>query len=45
MSLISSAIRAVERTPLPDTATRYGIGVLVGRTRRRLADYLLRPAG
>ncbi|MEW6632032.1 MAG: cyclopropane-fatty-acyl-phospholipid synthase family protein [Pseudomonadota bacterium] len=37
MSLISSAIRAVECTPLPDTATRYGIGVLVGRTRRRLA--------
>ena len=37
MSLISSAIRAVERAPLPDSATRYGIGVLVGRTRRRLA--------
>ncbi|MBN9274342.1 MAG: class I SAM-dependent methyltransferase, partial [Mesorhizobium sp.] len=37
MSLISSAIRAVERAPLPDSATRCGIGVLVGRTRRRLA--------
>lgn len=37
MSLISTAIRAVERTPLPDTATRYGIDFLVGRTRRRLA--------
>lgn len=37
MSLISSAIRAVERAPFPDSATRYGIGVLVGRTRRRLA--------
>jgi cyclopropane-fatty-acyl-phospholipid synthase len=37
MSLISSAIRAVERTPLPDTATRYGIDFLVGRTRRALA--------
>ena len=38
MSLISSAIRAVERTPLPDAATRYGIEFLVGRTRRRLAS-------
>lgn len=37
MSLIASAIRAVERAPLPDAATRYGIEVLVGRTRRRLA--------
>ncbi|CDX46907.1 Cyclopropane-fatty-acyl-phospholipid synthase [Mesorhizobium sp. ORS 3359] len=37
MSLISTAIRAVERTPIPDSATRYGIGVLVGKTRRRLA--------
>ena len=36
MSLISSAIRLVERAPLPDAATRYGIGFLVGRTRRRL---------
>jgi cyclopropane-fatty-acyl-phospholipid synthase len=37
MSLISSAIRAIERAPLPDAATRYGIDFLVGRTRRRLA--------
>ena len=37
LSLIASAIRAVERAPLPDAATRYGIEVLVGRTRRRLA--------
>jgi len=37
VSLISSAIRAVESTPIPDTATRFGIGVLVGKTRRRLA--------
>jgi len=36
MSLISSAISVVERAPLPDAATRYGIGLLVGRTRRRL---------
>ena len=38
MSLISSAIRAVERAPLPDVATRYGIEWLVGRTRRRLSN-------
>jgi cyclopropane-fatty-acyl-phospholipid synthase len=38
MSLISSAISVVERAPLPDAATRYGIDFLVGRTRRRLAD-------
>ncbi|MBL8584618.1 MAG: class I SAM-dependent methyltransferase [Rhizobiaceae bacterium] len=37
MSFISSATRAVERTPLPDGATRLGIDFLVGRTRRRLA--------
>lgn len=37
VSLIGSAIRAVERAPLPDSATRYAIDVLVGRTRRRLA--------
>jgi len=41
MSLLSSAIRAVERAPLPDRATRYGIRVLVGRTRRRLATFRL----
>lgn len=37
VGFIASAINAVERTTIPDTATRYGIGVLVGRTRRRLA--------
>jgi len=37
VSLISSVIRAVESRPIPDTATRFGIGVLVGRTRRTLA--------
>lgn len=37
VSLISSAIRAIESTPIPDTATRFGIGVLVGKTRRTLA--------
>ncbi|MBX3568505.1 MAG: class I SAM-dependent methyltransferase [Rhizobiaceae bacterium] len=37
MSLIASAIRVVERSPLPDPVTRAGIEFLVGRTRRRLA--------
>ena len=37
MSLISSAIRAAERGPLPDPLARMGIGFLVGRTRRKLA--------
>jgi cyclopropane-fatty-acyl-phospholipid synthase len=37
MSLVSYAIRAIERIPLPDSATRYGIDFLVDRTRRRLA--------
>jgi cyclopropane-fatty-acyl-phospholipid synthase len=37
MSLISSAIRAAERAPLPDPLTRMGIEFLVGRTRRKLA--------
>lgn len=37
MDLIASAIRTVERTPLPDGVTRMGIDYLVGRTRRRLA--------
>ncbi|UGV28339.1 class I SAM-dependent methyltransferase [Rhodopseudomonas boonkerdii] len=37
MSLMSSAIRAVERIPLPDPVTRAGIGLLVQRTRRTLA--------
>lgn len=37
MSLISSVIRAAERTPLPDRLSRMGIAFLVGRTRRKLA--------
>lgn len=37
MSMISSAIRTVERSPLPDSLTRLGIELLVGRTRRELA--------
>lgn len=37
MDLIASAIRTVERTPLPDNVTRMGIDYLVGRTRRKLA--------
>ena len=37
MSLISSAMRAAERAPLPDPLTRMGIEFLVGRTRRKLA--------
>ena len=42
MSLIEAAIRAVERTPLPDPVTRLGIDLLVGKSRRRLAAA---PAG
>ncbi|MEQ1955118.1 cyclopropane-fatty-acyl-phospholipid synthase family protein [Mesorhizobium sp. CN2-181] len=38
MSLMSYAIRAFERIPLPDLATQYGIDYLVDRTRRRLAN-------
>lgn len=37
MSLMSSAIRAAERIPLPDPVTRAGIGLLVGRTGKTLA--------
>lgn len=37
MSAIALAIRAVERTPLPDPLTSAGIEFLVGRTRRALA--------
>ena len=37
MSLISSAIRLVEQTPLPDLVTKRGIDFVVGRTRRRLS--------
>ncbi len=37
MTLLESAIRAVEATPLPDSVTRFGVDFLVGRTRRKLA--------
>jgi cyclopropane-fatty-acyl-phospholipid synthase len=37
MSLIATAIGAVERLPLPDPVTRAGIELLVSRTCRRLA--------
>ena len=37
MSLIEAATRAVETLPLPDSVTRFGIELLVGRTNRRLA--------
>lgn len=40
MSLISSAIRAAERSPLPDPLARMGIQFLVGRTRRKLASVM-----
>ena len=36
MSLINTAIRAVERLPLPDSLTLAGIDYLVGRTGTRL---------
>lgn len=38
MSLISSAIRLVEQTPLPDPLTNLGVQFLVGRTKARLAS-------
>ncbi|HEY8579769.1 MAG TPA: cyclopropane-fatty-acyl-phospholipid synthase family protein [Beijerinckiaceae bacterium] len=38
MSLIAAAARAAERAPLPDALTLFGIDVLVGRTRRKLAQ-------
>ena len=38
MNLAVAAITAAERLPLPDPALRYGIGRLVGRTRRLLAE-------
>jgi cyclopropane-fatty-acyl-phospholipid synthase len=38
MSLVAAATAAVERLPLPDAVTRFGISTLVGRTRRRLAE-------
>ncbi|HEV2503660.1 MAG TPA: cyclopropane-fatty-acyl-phospholipid synthase family protein [Mesorhizobium sp.] len=37
MNLLSSVIRAVERSPLPDPLVRMGIGLLVARTARMLA--------
>jgi len=37
MNLAVAAITAAERLPLPDSALRFGIGQLVGRTRRLLA--------
>ncbi|MEO3433589.1 cyclopropane-fatty-acyl-phospholipid synthase family protein [Inquilinus sp. CAU 1745] len=39
MSLVASAIRAVERSELPDPMTRLGIRLLVGRTSRKLAAF------
>lgn len=38
MNLAATAITAAERLPLPDSALRFGIDQLVGRTRRQLAD-------
>ena len=38
MNLAVTAITAAERLPLPDTALRFGIDRLVGRTRRLLAS-------
>ena len=38
MTFIETAIRAVEKTPLPDPVTKLGVGFLVGRTRRKLED-------
>ncbi|MCS0497723.1 cyclopropane-fatty-acyl-phospholipid synthase family protein [Ancylobacter sp. MQZ15Z-1] len=37
MTLIATAGRVAERLPLPDSLTRLGIDMLVGRTRRALA--------
>ena len=42
MSLAENLVGAVEGAPLPDLVTRAGIGLLVSRTRRRLAA---QPAG
>ena len=38
MSLIATAIRAVERTPLPDGVTLAGVNWLCARSRKRLAS-------
>jgi cyclopropane-fatty-acyl-phospholipid synthase len=39
MSLIASAIRLVEETPVPDLVTKRGIDFVVGRARRRLSQF------
>ena len=38
MSMIAATTSLVERLPLPDTLTRFGISHLVGRTHRRMAS-------
>eukprot|EP01035_Chromulina_nebulosa_P037451 gene37451-50541_t len=38
MNMLSFAINAAERAPLPDSVTLAGIDFLVGRTRRRLSE-------
>jgi cyclopropane-fatty-acyl-phospholipid synthase len=38
MGLAAIATRAVERAPVPDVVTRLGVGYLVARARRRLAE-------
>ncbi len=45
MSLISSAIRAAEHSPIPDPLARMGIEFLVGRARRKLAAISPREEG
>jgi len=37
MSLVGTAIRTIERSPIPDALTRFGIELLVSRSSRRLA--------
>jgi cyclopropane-fatty-acyl-phospholipid synthase len=44
VSLLVTAIRAVEAAPLPDPVTRFGVDFLVGRTRRKLASQPSREA-
>jgi cyclopropane-fatty-acyl-phospholipid synthase len=38
MGIAALATRAVERAPIPDVVTRLGVGYLVARARRRLAE-------
>jgi cyclopropane-fatty-acyl-phospholipid synthase len=38
MSLVATAIRLVEQTPLPDLVTKRGIDFIVGRARRPLSQ-------